>query len=108
VSSVFVRGLLTVTFGAAALITPASAVASPAEDEAFLAALDRQGITYPSPHSAILIASEVCTLLDDGATGVDVAREITTTSGIPVKSSGYFVGASITTYCPSHTDAFSG
>lgn len=104
----FVRALLSVGCGAAALIAPASAFASPAEDQAFLAALDRQGITYPSPQSAIRIASEVCTLLDDGATGVDVAREITTTSGIPVKNSGYFVGASITTYCPSHSGAFSG
>jgi hypothetical protein len=108
VSAVFVRALLSVGCGAAALIAPASAFASPAEDQAFLAALDRQGITYPSPQSAIRIASEVCTLLDDGATGVDVAREITTTSGIPVKNSGYFVGASITTYCPSHSGAFSG
>jgi hypothetical protein len=93
---------------AAAIVAAVTASAAPSDDQAFIAALDRQGIQYPSPQSAINVAREVCTLLDDGATGVDVAREINKNSAIPVASSGYFVGASIAAYCPAHGDAFAG
>lgn len=107
-STVFVRVLVATGIGAAALLTTATSSASPSDDQAFLAALDRQGVKYPSPQHAISMANEVCTLLDDGASGVDVAREIAKNSGIPVERSGFFVGASIAAFCPSHTNAFSG
>jgi hypothetical protein len=94
--------------GMAGVLFAATVYAAPADDQNFIAALDRQGIPYSSPQNAIGIAREVCALLDDGATGVDVAREINKTSGIPAPHAGYFVGASITSYCPSHSNAFSG
>jgi homoserine kinase len=104
---VFLRLVAAAGVGTAAFFSVAVASAAPSDDQAFIAALDRQKITYPSPQFAVSVAKEVCTLLDDGAVGVDVAREINKTSGIPVGSSGAFVGASIVAYCPSHTDAFS-
>ena len=103
---------LAAVLGTAAVLLSASLVvtayAEPVDDQGFIAALDRQKIPYASPQKAITLAREVCTLLDDGAAGVDVAREINKTSGIPVANAGYFVGASITSYCPSHSDAFAG
>jgi hypothetical protein len=107
-SVVLFRILAAASVGAAAIFSVAAASAAPSDDQAFIAALDRQGIKYPSPQFAVSIARDVCTLLDDGATGVDVAREINKNSGIPVGNSGAFVGASIVSYCPSHADAFSG
>ncbi|MDT5009614.1 MAG: hypothetical protein QOH57_1231 [Mycobacterium sp.] len=104
----FKRVLAAAGVSAAALLTATTASASPSDDQAFLSALDRQGVKYPSAQYAISVAGEVCTLLDDGAGGVDVAREITKNSGIPVESSGFVVGASIASYCPSHIGAFAG
>jgi hypothetical protein len=102
---IFGRTVATVGTGAAVLFSGATASASPSDD-AFLATLDKQGITYASPERAITTAKEICTLLDDGANGVDVSREISKNSVVQIEKSGYFVGASITAYCPSHTDAF--
>ena len=77
--------------GMAAVLFAATVYAAPADDQNFIAALDRQGIPYSSPQNAI-----------------GIAREINKTSGIPAPHAGYFVGASITSYCPSHSNAFSG
>src|SRR5438874_702165 len=70
------RPLVAAGIVAVAITSATTASASPAEDQAFLAALDQQGIVYPSPQYAVSVAREVCQLLDDGAKGVDVAREI--------------------------------
>jgi len=100
------RVFVAVGLAAASLCSAATAFASPSDDQAFLSALDKQGITYPSPQFAISTAQYACTLLDDGATGVDVAQEVSKNNGIPIDHSTYFVGASIAAYCPQHTDAF--
>jgi hypothetical protein len=103
---ILTRALVAVGIGAGVLFGAADASASPADDQGFLTALDKQGIAYPSPQWAVTTAREVCTLLDDGAKGVEVSREVSKTSGIPIEKAGYFVGASIAAYCPSHADAF--
>jgi hypothetical protein len=100
------RTFATIGIGAAALFGGQTASATPADDQGFLSALDRQGIAYLSPQWAISTAGYVCALLDDGANGVDASREISTTNGIPIEKAGYFVGASIAAYCPSHADVF--
>ena len=103
---ILTRTLAAVGISAGAVFSAAIASASPAQDQGFLSALDKQGITSPSPQWAISTARQVCLLLDDGATGVNVSSEMSKTSGIPIEKSGYFVGASISAYCPSHADAF--
>jgi Protein of unknown function (DUF732) len=103
---ILARTFAAVEIGAAALLTAATVRAAPSDDDAFLAALDKQGITYSSPQYAIRIGREICTLLDDGANGVNVSREISKNNGIPIENAGYFVGASIAAYCPSHSNAF--
>jgi Protein of unknown function (DUF732) len=90
----------------APFLSAAFASAAPADDQAFLAALDKQAIAYSSPQWAINTAKYVCTLLDDGASGVNVSSEISNTSGIPIEKAGYFAGASIAAYCPQHANAF--
>lgn len=106
VAMTLTRSLAVVGIVAASVLGTATAKASPAQDDAFLSALDKQGIIYPSPDYAIRTAKEVCTLLDDGANGVDMSREVSKNSGIPVQNAGFFVGASIAAYCPSHRNAF--
>jgi Protein of unknown function (DUF732) len=100
------RSLAAIGIVGVALLSAATASASPADDQGFLSALDKQGIAYSSPQWAVRTAREVCALLDDGANGLDVSREVSKTSGIPIEKAGYFVGASIASYCPSHADAF--
>jgi Protein of unknown function (DUF732) len=100
------RTLAAIGITGGAVLTAASAFASPADDQGFLSALDKQRITYPSPGWAITTGRYVCTLLDDGANGVSAAGEISTTNGIPIENAGYFVGASIAAYCPWHAGAF--
>ena len=73
-----------------------------AVDDTFLAALQAKGIHYGSPERALIAAHEVCTELDLGRSKADVASDVMNNSSLSGYSAGYFVGASISAYCPKH------
>ncbi len=90
-----------------ALLGPLGAVAPTAHadaatDDAFLAALRSKGISFGSPTSAIVAGHEVCDELGLGRTPVQVAADVTKNSGLDGYHAGYFVGASISAYCPKY------
>jgi hypothetical protein len=84
--------------------TSTSTSARSAADEAFLKAIKGKGITIPSEDYAIETAKQVCQLLDEDVSAVDVASQISKNSGIEIGKAGFFVGASIGAYCPEHMD----
>ena len=77
-------------------------------DAKFLAALDSQGIMYASPEVMIAAGHTVCTELDRGETPARVARDVMhnkdvlTGSNLAPHHAGFFVGASISAYCPTY------
>ncbi|GAB4970839.1 hypothetical protein MAHJHV55_45050 [Mycobacterium avium subsp. hominissuis] len=86
-----------------------TAHADPADDDAkFLAALGSQGITYASPEVMIAAGHTVCTELDRGETPARVAhdvmhnKDVLTGSNMAAHHAGFFVGSSISAYCPKY------
>ncbi|EUA89265.1 hypothetical protein I551_4281 [Mycobacterium ulcerans str. Harvey] len=63
-----------VVFGAPVWV---AGVARAGDDVGFLVALQRIGITYPSPAQAIDAARAVCVCLDRGESGLAVVQEVT-------------------------------
>lgn len=84
-------------------VAVSSTARADSKDEKFLAALGRQKITYPSREIAIANGHLVCTKLDQGETPMQVANDMVGSSGnLDEYHAGYFVGASIGTYCPKY------
>jgi len=79
---------------------PATAHADPIDDE-FLAAINSRHIQYPSPQAALNAAREVCGELRAGKKASDVVGDVMKNSSLDGYHAGYFVGASISAYCPS-------
>src|SRR5258708_15930481 len=79
---------------------PATAHADPIDDE-FLAAINSRHIQYPSPQAALNAAREVCVELVAGKKTSDVVGDVMKNSSLDGYHAGYFVGASISAYCPS-------
>jgi hypothetical protein len=71
-------------------------------DDAFIATLDEQQITYPTQAYAIRAGHGVCDALDAGTTINDVASRISKESYLGMYDAQYLVGASIGAYCPWH------
>jgi hypothetical protein len=72
-------------------------------DNHFLAMLKTEGITdHISPAHAIEAGHMVCTKLDGGMTPTQVANDVVNSSNMPAYHCGFFVGAAIKVYCPTH------
>lgn len=79
---------------------PATAHGDPI-DAAFLAALTSKHIQYPTPEAALNAAREVCGELGAGRSQNDVVGDVMKSSNLDGYHAGYFVGASISAYCPN-------
>ncbi|BDB40831.1 MULTISPECIES: DUF732 domain-containing protein [Mycobacterium] len=91
----------------AALVVPMAVAAAPTAhadgiDGQFLNALQSHGINFATPQAAILAAHQVCDELDNGRAKADVANEVAGSSNLDGYHAGYFVGLSISAYCPRH------
>ncbi len=93
----------------AVLLAASTAHADPADTDAkFLAALDSRGITYASPEVMIAAGHVACEELDRGEAPDQVAqdtmnnKDVLTTSNLDGYHAGFFVGASIASYCPKY------
>lgn len=88
---------------AGALACPAPAAADGADD-AFLAGLDKGGITMFDDDDAIATAHAVCTSIEANPNVSMLAIRLTKQTPLSPKQSGYFIGLSVASYCPQYKD----
>src|ERR1700758_4120454 len=86
---------------AAALLCAAPASAEP-PDGAFVAALAKQGIVFPDGDTAVAIAHTVCAGFDKSNKSSLVVMKLMKDTDLSLRQSSYFVGASISAYCPQY------
>jgi Protein of unknown function (DUF732) len=87
-----------VALSATALLCAAPASADPM-DNAFVAALAKDGIAVPD---AITMAHSVCDGFDKGEGSSALAMRIVRDTPLSPKQAGYFVGVSVAAYCPQY------
>jgi hypothetical protein len=90
-----------VLMSAAALLSAAPASADPADD-AFVAALAKDGIVINDRNTAIAIAHTMCAGLDKNEKSHVLALRLVKDTDLSLKQSGYFVGVSVSAYCPQY------
>jgi Protein of unknown function (DUF732) len=71
-------------------------------DDAFVAALTKNGIAIPDRGNAIARAHTVCAGLDKGEPSTALAMGIVKDTDLSPKQAGYFVGVSVSAYCPQY------
>ena len=81
-----------------------SAAPAPADqtDDAFIAALQNQGISLPDTNGAIQMARTVCALLGQGTTRPVLALRVMNEENLSARQAGFFIGASTSAYCPQY------
>ncbi len=94
------------TFNAALVSGAALLFAGPASadqvDEAFVGALQKNGIAFTDPGAAIAAGHNVCAGLDKGQTPALIMLALVKNTNLSPKESGYVVRQSVTSYCPQH------
>jgi hypothetical protein len=86
---------------AAVLLSAAPASADPIDD-AFVAALVKDGIVIPDRDSAIAMAHAMCAGFDQNEKSSVLAMKVRKDSGLSLKQSSFFVGVSVSAYCPQY------
>ena len=71
-------------------------------DDAFVAALAKEGIALSDQNSAIAIAHTVCAGIDKTDKSSILVMKLMKDTDLSLKQSSYFVGASISAYCPQY------
>jgi len=72
-------------------------------DASFLAALDKAGITYQNPATAVQVAKRACELMDQGTSQVDVIKNVSSSNpGFTVDGAAQFTMIAASAYCPQH------
>jgi hypothetical protein len=90
-----------VLLSAAALLSAAPASADPTDD-AFVAALARYGIVITDRDTAIAMAHTVCAGFDKNEKSSVLAMRLMKDTDLSLKQSSYFVGVSMSAYCPQY------
>jgi hypothetical protein len=97
--------LIPVLGGVAAMVglaVPAHADPS-GGDAAFLAALNKAGITYASGDQAIAAGKTACELLDSGQQEMEVIKKVTELNpGFTISGAAKFTAIAASAYCPEH------
>jgi hypothetical protein len=88
-------------FSVAALICAVPASAEPIDD-AFVAALAKNGINMADRNAAVSMAHGVCAGFDKGEASTALAMRIVKDTDLSPKQTGYFVGVSVAAYCPQY------
>ena len=86
---------------AAAVLLAAPASADPT-DAAFVAALAKDGIAFTDQNTAVSIAHAVCAGFDKSNKSSVLVMKLMKDTDLSLKQSSYFVGASISAYCPQY------
>jgi Protein of unknown function (DUF732) len=90
-----------VLLSTAALVSAAPTSADPTDD-AFVAALAKERIVLSDDNTAIAAAHTVCAGLDKSNKSGILAMKLMKGTDLSLKQSGYFIGASISAYCPQY------
>jgi Protein of unknown function (DUF732) len=93
--------LAAATLGMAALFAAGTANAG-SVDDAFLAQLQRDGITPPSSAVAIKDAHSVCNALDNGYSSQQVINAVAESTGLSAKGAKTFAIDAASAYCPQY------
>jgi hypothetical protein len=92
------------TFNAALLSGAALIFAAPASadqtDDAFVGALQKNGIAFTDTGAAIAAGHSVCAGLDKGQTPALMMLALVKNTNLSAKESGYVVRMAIASYCP--------
>ncbi len=86
---------------AAGLFFAAPASADP-NDDAFIAALTKDGIAIVDSNTAIALAHTVCAGFDNNEKSSVLAMRLRKDTSLSLKQSSYFVGVSVSAYCPQY------
>ncbi|OBG72042.1 MULTISPECIES: DUF732 domain-containing protein [unclassified Mycobacterium] len=92
---------------AAAVLCAAPAAADPTDDS-FLSALTNYGIVIGGDNDPIAMARAVCDGLDKNQKASFLALKVKREANLTAKQSGFFVGASVSAYCPQYRDQVDG
>jgi hypothetical protein len=92
--------LAAATLGMAALIAAGTANAGTADDNAFLAQLQHDGIIPPTPARAISDAHDVCNALAEGNSAKAVINAVAKTTGLDSDGANTFAVDAASAYCP--------
>jgi hypothetical protein len=90
-----------VVLSGAALLSVAPASADPTDD-AFVAALGKEGIVVTDRNTTIAMAHTVCAGFDKNDKSSILAMKLMKDTDLSLKQSGYFIGVSISAYCPQY------
>jgi hypothetical protein len=90
-----------VVLSAAALLSEAPASADPTDD-AFVAALAKEGIAVADRNATIAMAHTVCAGLDKTNKSAVLAMKLMRDTDLSLKQSSYFIGVSISAYSPQY------
>ena len=90
-----------VLLSATALLSAGPASADPIDD-AFVAALAKEGIAFAAHNTAIATARTVCAGLDKSDKSSVLAMKLMKDTDLSLRQSSYFIGASISAYCPQY------
>ncbi|WP_420109984.1 DUF732 domain-containing protein [Mycolicibacter arupensis] len=105
-----VRGMFLAWGVAVAIVGAAPAGADPdgggdgaANDAAFLAAIKASGLTFASEDQAIVAGHAVCSMANNGESGLAVVKRLTADNpGLSMEDASKFAAAAAKAYCPQH------
>ena len=90
-----------VLLSAAALLFAAPASADQ-NDDVFVGALQRHGITFSDRNAAIAAGHNMCAGLDKRQTPTALVMNVVEATDLSARDAGYLLGASVAYYCPQH------
>lgn len=95
--------------GGVAVVGMAVPAHADSDDDAFLAALNKAGITYQNPDRAIKAAQKVCDLANSGTTELDIIRDVHELNpAFTTAKAALFVQAAAGVYCPDRLSTGDG
>lgn len=101
--------LLPFLASAVALIGMAIPAHADSADDAFLAALNKAGITYQNPDRAIQAGQKVCDLANSGTTQLDIIRDVHELNpAFTTAKAALFVQTAAGVYCPERLSTDDG
>lgn len=100
---------LAVLASAVALVGLAIPAHADGDDDAFLAALTKAGVTYKNPARAIKAGQKVCDLANAGTSELEIIRDIQEFNpAFTAAAAAKFVQAAAGAYCPDKLSVDSG
>jgi hypothetical protein len=88
----------------AAALPFAAPASADAADDAFLAALTKQGIipTAVSADQALINGHAICATMDNGIGQMDMVAAVASEDHLSTNDAGFVVGAATAAFCPEH------